>query len=730
MLLLLLQSERTEEDLLKATRDPDWEVVHKAVDELGARGSEASLDALCDLAVSGPIRRIRRAAAQAVAFVGSEKGAAAIARKLRGETAARAAEALEIVAHPSTAKALERLAKQKEGEGRVQAVRALGALGEAARIGEFAELLNDPDVLVRAAAVDALVRTREGAAIAPLRDALKGKALPAVMERRCIEAIRRIMLALPDDTQRDFHGGLLSGSFGMARDAVADARLARLLGALGQAEAPTGPVGEYRNALVTVGLPHAAPEVRSASVAALARVRASDAAEKIEGLAKGDAVARVRFHATWAAAALRPDAVLPLLLDRLAKDPDATVREEAAVLCGKRRFAAAAEPLALALQDPSWEVSVSAAVSLGKLRDPRGVAPLVALLSHKDWRRRGGAAAGLGWIRQKEAMEPLIEMLRDREVAVVATTLEFLRHLSGKALSEKPKEWREWWAVQGPRWEFRDTEKEAKEAKRYGYAVSPREVYRDLDIIVLQTRKGGDSIETLLDDYEITYRITRAASVDKAGLHPYALFVANCPGELVNKDVERIQWHVRAGGYLFASCWALTHTVAAAFPGIVRKLETRAQVIDNVAAEPRPSESPFTKGVFDGVTSPLYVLMGSHIIDVIDPERFEVLIDSPECVTKWGGGDMAGWCRVGHGVILDSANHFDLQGMSQVRLSDENERMAFAMDHLGYTYEELRALKAKGIFAKQPAAVKGTRDQSIFRFITTFVREKRLADQE
>jgi len=730
VLLLLLQAERTEEDLLKATRDADWEVVHKAVDELGVRGTEASLDALCELAVNGPIRRIRRAAAQAVAHLGSEAGAASIAKRLRGETTAKAAEALEVIAHPSTAKALERVAKLKEGEGRVQAVRALGALGEAGRIGEFAELLSDVDVLVRAAAVDALVRTKDGAAIAPLRDALKGKVLPAVMERRCIEAIRRLMLALPDDEKRQFHGGLLSGSFGMARDAVIDARFARLLGALGQAEAPTGPVAEYERALVSAGLSHAGPEVRAASVAALARLRAVGACERVEALAKGDAVARVRFHAMRAAAALRPDAVQPLLLDRLAKDADGSVREEAAVLCGKRRFADAAEPLALALQDASWEVAVSAAVSLGKLRDPRGVEPLVAMLAHKDWRRRGGAAAGLGWIRQKAAMEPLIEMLRDKEVAVVATTLEFLRHISGKALSEKPKEWREWWALQGERFEFRDTEKEAKEAKRYGYAVSPREVYRDLDIVVLQTRKGGDSIETLLDDYEISYRLTRAASVDKAGLHPYALFVANCPGELVAKDVERIQWHVRAGGYLFASCWALTHTVAIAFPDIVRKLETRAQVIDNVAAEPRPSESPFTKGVFDGVTSPLYVLMGSHIIDVIDPERFEVLIDSPECVTKWGGGDMAGWCGIGHGVVLDSANHFDLQGMSQVRLSDETERMAFAMDHLGYTYEELRALRAKGIFAKQPAAVKGTRDQSIFRFITTFVREKRLADQE
>ena len=68
--------------------------------------------------------------------------------------------------------------------------------------------------------------------------------------------------------------------------------------------------------------------------------------------------------------------------------------------------------------------------------------------------------------------------------------------------------------------------------------------------------------------------------------------------------------------------------------------------------------------------------------------------------------------------------------MSQVKLRDEKERMAFAMDHLGYDYAELRKLKGEGVFAKQPLAVKKTRDVTIFRFITNFVRQKRLADEE
>jgi hypothetical protein len=439
---------------------------------------------------------------------------------------------------------------------------------------------------------------------------------------------------------------------------------------------------------------------------------------------------RVRFHALRAVVELQGEEALDLLLDRLKNDRAVSVREEAAFLCGRRKFKAAVPSLAHALNDRAWEVCVSAAVSLGKLRAPEGVQPLQRLLKEKDWRRRGAGVVGLGWIQQNVAVDALIGMLRDKEIAVSKTALEFLRHMSGQALEARQKTWRAWWAKSYQSFTFRDPGEEARQAKKYGYAVTRRGVYEDLDIVVLQTRKGGDNIQFLLEDYGIEHRIIRAASVKKVGLHPHALFVANCPGEITNSDVERLQWYVRAGGYLFASCWALTHTVQAAFPEVVQKLHTRAQIVDTVGAEKCPSNSPLIEGVFDGVTLPLYELMGSHVIDVLDPERFEVLIDSPECATRWGDGNLAGWFTIGHGLILDSANHFDLQGMSQQRLRDEKERMAFAVDHLGYDYKELRKLRGEGVFAKQPLAIKRTRDLSIFRFITTFVRQKRLADED
>jgi len=750
---------RAEELLLPALQDRDWEVQVAAAQALGARGGPGATDALVDLAVNGPARRVRLAAAAALKRTAPAAAAASIARKLRGETLLVAGDALEVLADPAAAEELEKLLKRRNADQQWVALRGLGALRQPMRTREFAAFLMDDDVRVRTAAVEALALCGDVGAAGYLREALKERTMPAVLQRRHIVAIRRVLLAAADDEAAEVAARMCALSLGGAGSPEADARYARLLGELGRSDAPVGPVEDYVGSLLNAGLRHAGAEVRAATAAALARIGmplpAPEADAPAEGeeprtvstkrvglpdklvrkivdrlteVAKTDPSPRVRFHAMTAVVTLQGDDAAALLLDRLAADADPMVREEAATVLGRRRIAEAAEPLVRALKDEAWEVAVCAAVSLGRLRDAKGLGGLQEMLGEKDWRRRGGAVVGLGWIRRKPAIPLLVDALRDREPAAAATALEFLRHISGERLEAKPKAWRDWWEQWHERFTFRDTDAAARDAKKYGYAATPAKVYEDLDIVVLQTRRGGDNIQALLEDYGIEHRIVRAASIPKAGLHPYALFVANCPGEITDKDMERIQWYVRAGGYLFSSCWALTHTVQVAFPGVVQKLPTRAQVLDTVLAEPCPSESPFLRGVLDGVTQPLYALEGSHLIDVLDPERFEVLLDSPECATRWGDGNLAGWFAVGHGLILDSANHFDMQGMMRADVKSEKDRMAFALDHLGYDFGELRNLADEGVFAKQPLAIKRTRDLSTFRFITTFVRQKRIAD--
>ncbi len=715
--------ETAEALLLAALGDDDWEVIHRAAVVLGKRGSPTAVGALVQLALKGPVRRIRQAAAVSAGQLDGEAATEYFVRRARGKTAAVAADALTLVTHDAARKALEALLKNRDGSVRAQAVRALGNLKNKDLVPLFTKLLSDNDVRVRAAAVSALGASGSVRAVAPLIEGMKDPAISNVMERRHIATIVALLAAQTDKKLQTRGAETALYTFG----SKGQDRFARLYARLGRQG--IGPVDKYLEVLAR-GCSNADLAVRRASVWAIGAMGNDKGYERVSDAAKGDSEHNVRFHGMRAAVALRGAKAAPLITDRIRYDEHWVVREEACVIAGQQKLKDAGPFLVDRLKDESWEVALAAAISLGKLRDDGAVDALAALLGEKDWRRRGAGVAGLGWSRQMRAVPVLIAALRDKEPAVVATAAEFLRHISGKDFPTKHKAWREWWKTAGENFMFRDPKKEAENAKKYGYAVNPKDVYTDLDVVVLQTRRGGDNIQFLLKDYGIEYREVRAASVAKIGLHPHALFVANCPGEINKKDVERIQWFVRAGGSLFASCWSLTHTVHKCFPGIVRHYKTKAQVLDVVEAEPVPSTSPLIQGVFDGVTRPHYMLEGSHLIEMLDPERFEILIDSPECATRWGEGNLAGWFTIGHGVILDSANHFDLQGMVRAKLKSERDRMAFAVDHLGYDYKELRELRAQGVFRKQPDAIKNTRDLSTFRFITTFVRQKRKTDAE
>ena len=59
--------------LIGALKDNDWEVIHRAIEALAKRGGAASVKPLANLAVTGPVRRIRLAAALSLKAVDLEE---------------------------------------------------------------------------------------------------------------------------------------------------------------------------------------------------------------------------------------------------------------------------------------------------------------------------------------------------------------------------------------------------------------------------------------------------------------------------------------------------------------------------------------------------------------------------------------------------------------------------------------------------------------------------------
>lgn len=713
---------KAEELLIAALGDHEWEVVEAAATALAKLGSERAVPALVDVVVRGPARRMRLAAAAAIHALSPARGAEEMALKLKGEDVAELADALAIIGGDGAIAVLEKHADSKKPELMRAARLAICEIGGVAQFDRLAAMVAESDLELRVAGMRGLARTGDARGYELLLARLSTQKLSDVEERRVRRALvdlARARVAAGAEAATAFLERHLSGSVSerharLLADVAADeglkdaraAAVARLAGCAGAGEA---------------GL-------RSAAIHALGRLGAGEHAALIEERALKDGDERVRFHALRALVALRGAEAGAALATAIAKDTAGFVREEAAALAGQHAVTATATALEGALADPSWPVANAAAISLGKLRHAPARPALVKLLASGDWRLRAAAALALAWLREQAAVDALVEAAADSDDTVRATIQHALRRITGQHAITKPGEWKTWWKKNRETAKFVDSRAARKaDADRYD-AATAYSFYDDLDVVTVKSpRPGGDHIEQLLARCTIKHRLVEVGGLEDCGLHPFAIAVVNCSGEVLPEDVERIEWFVRSGGYLFASCWGLTETIGKAFPGVAELHRTPAQVMDEVRAEPLGDDGMMRSVIRPG-TRTRYVLEGSHLISVEDDERFEVLVDSVQCAARWGEGNLAGFFTVGHGLVFDSANHFDLQGMKRTVPEGSKERKVLAMDVLGYAFDEIRELEDKGVFKSEKRCAEQLEDLSMFRLLTNFVMKKRRAE--
>ena len=734
--------------LIGALSDKDGEVVERAAKALSLKSGDLAIKALAKLCLDSPARRTRLTAARALAASPRRTDGTALLLKAPGSDLVAACEAGAVVADRDLDESLQQLmdrglaANEKKAAGaRAAAARLLGALPPDDRAKMLQRLGKDEDTSVAAAALDSARYKPDDATTQLLIDILlRAKpALPESVERRARGAFVSAVAAKSSVADAMKVVALASDTLAAAPPVDGAMRLTRLLGDI--ADLPDDKVA--RADLAKALLPaakHADAKVRAVAAWSYARVADDAAGDAATLMAKEDADARVRLIALLTVARLRPaeksDAGFRLFLDRLQYDTDPIVREEAAVALGREGLQGAVLSLqkavdrALAKKDNSeWALGTVALVSMGRTRDPAAVAYMTDVYEKaKDWRLRASAIVGLGHVQDRGAVPVVISALGDKDPQISTTAFEILRRLTEEQVAAKEADWKTWWDKNGATYRWIDREAEQQKAAKFGYAADLTGVYAGLDVVVLATRGGGDRIEEILKDQKVEHRMTRAGSVPKTGLTPYGLFVANCPGELNPDDVEPIAWFVRSGGYLFNSCWALHETIEKVYPGVLRKFQIPAQVIDNVVTEPAGIPSPFIDGVFRDLVQPVYCLEGAHLIEVIDKERAEVLTDSPWTEEKYGSGNMVAWFRAGHGLVLDSANHFEEQGLAKAAVRTPEDRIAYAADHLGLSWAEIRAIDSKAWKSPQDAG-RAAKDLSCFRLITNFVREKRKSQE-
>lgn len=735
---------KTERLLVAATHDEDWEVALRATEAFAERGGKGAVDALVKLSLDAPILRIRHAAARALAAIAADEAAATLVKKTNGDDAHHALEALAIVLAGKDSKldlsgAAKAAEKSKDSELRAAGAAVVAAGGWKERDKILDRILDTGGVRAVCAALDTLTAVPRAGDLVRVMKLLQKPQLDDCVERRALAAARAGLYApisgLDEAKILETLAPLLS-----AKDAQVSARGARLVERL---SALPGAVDTSKTGVAALlapdkaylalepALTHADPAPRAAAAKALARIGGVPATERARAMTKGDKSPRVRHAALealcqLASVAEEPNRVVALAV--LANDADPDMRRLAAVRLGKKGLAEAVDPLVAALTDKDWGVAVCAAVSLGKTQSGSAIEPLTKLSkTATDWKLRAAAIVGLSRMYLKSAIPPVIDALSDADAYVVQSAHAYLYAVSKEKFPAKKEPWLEWWEKNKDRVIVVDPASQEEYRKRFGdRGTGAPEIFRDMDVLVLESR--GDHIENVLDGQKIPHRRTIAGKLATAGLCSDALFVANCTGEIEENDVERLRWFVLAGGHLFGSCWALHETIERALPGVLAKQETASEVLAIVEARACEENSPYLDGVFTEGAQPMYALEGAHLIDVIDPERAQVLIDSPEAAEEFGCGNMAAWFSAGHGTVLDSVNHFEAQGLENAQgLKKPIDRQAYAVDHMGLALDKLRAIRAEPWWDNNAKASKEITDLSVFRLVTNFVRLRRLA---
>jgi len=103
--------------LIGALSDRDWEVVEHAAAGLGRIGGKAAVPALAKLAITGPVHRVRLAAARSLLALDPAAAAPMLLKRVAGDYAPPALEALSVLAPKLDAETLkEGLARAMRGK--------------------------------------------------------------------------------------------------------------------------------------------------------------------------------------------------------------------------------------------------------------------------------------------------------------------------------------------------------------------------------------------------------------------------------------------------------------------------------------------------------------------------------------------------------------------------------------------------------------------------------------
>jgi hypothetical protein len=174
-----------------------------------------------------------------------------------------------------------------------------------------------------------------------------------------------------------------------------------------------------------------------------------------------------------------------------------------------------------------------------------------------------------------------------------------------------------------------------------------------------------DSVQEVLRRLKVPFTRDPSPAKLTAGL-----VFANCSSEPNPQLVERIEPHVRGGGWLVSSDWSLQNVVQAAFPNTVRRKGGKNTGNEVVAVEPALA-STWSEVVVLGADPQWWLESSSYPIEVLDPQHVRVEAASHELLVRYGAPAVAVRFDWEAGHVFHVISHFWLK---QSRVPHERYR--------------------------------------------------------
>jgi HEAT repeat protein len=401
--------------LIKAWDDADWHVRATAIMSLSSTAGDQKgrvaliVDPIAAKLQNDPYALVRDRAADALAHPDDERANAALVHAIVSDDREARLHAHEGIIRSRAVSALPRLTEylhHPNRDVREKIIRIFGEIGGSEQFPAVIGALNDPDPVVRLAAVQALRR-------------LRGEGLVEALEDRCRDA-----------------------------DANVRAESARTLGNLGERKALSKLVDLLRdsNGFVRAAAAEALGKLgdRSATAALIEVLtgdkRATAQASEQDGLVIGTQpgplteIARMKMVeekiiAAKALGDIRDPASVDSLIERGLKAEDAGLRAESAVSLGKIGEPRATEPLEAAVR-PYYEAAPTDTEGVTIATGP--IDEKVRLMKEKESRVRASVAWALGQIGDVNAKEILLRSMNDENSLVRDAAAEALAKITEK----------------------------------------------------------------------------------------------------------------------------------------------------------------------------------------------------------------------------------------------------------------------------------------------------------